>query len=138
MEVEKKSEDTSTTITDYSDIDFEVIEDKLRNISLNACYNNTNVNSYIEKYKQDDFNTLEDSLNQLLYDFHIEKEYHIYFLDMIRHHVYKDFDDRKIIHENPIVLENMDVTDHNKNNTSTKQKQVTENTFKLYDWGNGM
>ena len=71
-------------------------------------------------------------------DLQNDKDYHIYFLDMIRHHVYKDFDDRKIIRDNPIVLENIDNMDNQKRHTYTKQNQVTENTFKLYDWGDGM
>ena len=140
MEEIKPKDGASNVILENDDIDneFEFIEDKLRNISLNTCYDNTNVNSYIERYKQDDFDVLEDNLNQLLYDFHIDKEYHIYFLDMIRHHVYKDFDDLKIIRDNPIILENIDNMDDKKKHTYIKQNQLTENTFKLYDWGDGM
>ena len=133
----KQNNKTQDVILDDDNVDLEDIERSIHSISLNTCYNNPDVSNYIDTYKQDAFHALEDDLKQVLYDFHMEEEYHIYFLDMIRHHVHKDFDDREIIRDNPVVLEYIKNNDV-RNNTFTKPKEVTENTFKLYDWDGGM
>ena len=133
----KQNQETPNVVLDEDDIDLEDIEHSLHSISLDTCYKNPDIRNYIDTYKQDAFHALEDDLKQVLYDFHMEEEYHIYFLDMIRHHVHKDFDDRAIIRDNPVVLEYMNNNDVKKH-TFTKPNQVTENTFKLYDWNGGM
>lgn len=133
----KQNNTQQDVILDDDNVDLEDIERSIHSISLNTCYNNPDVRNYIETYKQDAFHALEYDLKQALYDFHMEEEYHIYFLDMIRHHVHKDFDDREIIRDNPVVLEYIKNNDV-KNNTFTKPKEATKNTFKLYNWDGGM
>lgn len=137
MEGEKTIE-TRNIVLDDDDVDLDTIERSLHSISLNTCYNNPHINDYIEKYKQDDFDNLENNLKQVLYDFHMDEKYHIYFIDMIRHHVHKDFDDHKIIRDNPIVLDYLNMNDDYNAKRYVKQKQTQENTFKLYDWNNGV
>ena len=133
----KQNNKTQDVILDDNNVDLEDIERSIHSISLNTCYNNPDVSNYIDTYKQDAFHALGDDLKQVLYDFHVEEEYHIYFLDMIHHHVHKDFDDRAIIRDNPVVLEYIKNNDV-KNHTFTKSNKVTENTFKLYDWNGAM
>ena len=100
MEDEKKKYETRNMMLEHNDFDLEDIERSIQSISMDTCYDNPSVSNYIEKYKQDDFDALEDDLNQVLYEFHMKEEHHVYFVDMIRHHVHKDFDDRIIIRDN--------------------------------------
>lgn len=117
-------------------IHFDKIDEQINELSLKEM-NNDNIQSFVHQYREDTLLDVEDEVKKAMENIDMEEQFHIYFLDMIKYHIYKDHDDKHVIREYPIVLDHLDSNDKI-NDDKPIHHNSNQESFRLFNWNNGV
>lgn len=132
--MEKNENIEKVSVEDEEIIHFDKIDERINNLSIKEM-NNDNIQYCIQQHNDDVLLEVEDQVKVAMEDIGMEEQYHIYFLDMIKHHIYKDVDGKDIIREYPIILENLNSDDKVEENEPIIHEN--QESFQLYNWNTG-
>ena len=136
-EENKTDIDKCKTIEDNEEdiIQFDKIDERINNLTLKDM-NNDNIQSFVHQYREDALVEVEDEIGRAMKNIGMEEQFHIYFLDMIKYHIYKDHDDKHVIREYPIVLDHLDSNDKI-NDDKPIHHNSNQKSFRLFNWNTG-
>ena len=132
--MEKNKNMEKLYVEDEEIIHFDKIDERINNLSIKEM-NNNNIQYCIQQHNDDVLLEVEDQVKVAMENIGMEQQFHIYFLDMIKHHIYRDVDGKDIIREYPIILENLNSDDKVEENEPIIHEN--QESFQLYNWNTG-